>query len=389
MTDNVAAIVIGGHFQGLGIIRSLARKGVDVTLIDHEPCMARFSKYITQFYRCPDILDEEDFVEFLHTLGQKEKLRGAVVFPTDDETVSVLARKRKFLGDCLRLTTPDWDIVKYAYNKILSYRLAEKINVPFPKTYYPENRDDLVQLNLPFPVIIKPAVMRNFFRATGKKVFRAANQDELIAAYQKACTVIDPEEIIIQEEIPDVAQHLYSFCPLFKEGETLARIIAKRARQHPMDFGQASTYAYPVDLPELEELGTRILKAMNYYGLCEVEFIQDSRDGAYKFLEVNPRIWGWHTLAIRAGVNLPYLLYNDMTGHVNNHVSYRKDVKWIRMTTDLPTSFSEILKGRLKPGDYIQSLKGEKEFAVFAWDDMFPFIVELLMLPYLWMKRGF
>ena len=389
MNNEAGAIIIGGHFQGLGVMRALATKGVEVVLLDHEPCLARFSHYLGKYFQCPDIRDEKRFLDFLCRLVTRERLEGWVIFPTDDETVFFLSNHRDRLNGMYRITTPSWSVVKYAYNKKQSYRLAEKIGIPIPKTIYPENENDLVKIDHPFPLLVKPAVMSNFFRITGEKVFRARNYEELTEMYRKTRSIINPSEILIQEEIPDVSKNLYSFCPLFKDRKVLARITAKRSRQHPMDFGQASTFAETVNIPELEELGTHLLSAMDFYGLCEVEFIQDPRDGKFKFLEVNPRVWGWHTLAIRAGVNLPYLLYLDMLNEKVQNGYFKKGVKWVHLATDIPTVASEIAKGKMGLKEYLNSIKGEKEFAVFSMNDPLPFFGELFLIPYLWKRRGF
>ena len=386
---DIGAVVIGGHFQGLGVVRALARHGIRVAVIDSEPCLSRFSRYVSIYVRTPDVRNQHTYLDFLKRLALKQHMEGWVIYPTDDETVHFLSRNRDALKDFYRIPTPSWDVIKFVYDKKRSYRLAEKIGIPIPKTYYPVNLDDVKRMDAPFPMIIKPAVMRNFFRITGKKVFRARNRQELEAMYVQASTIIDPGEILVQEEIPDVSHHLYSFCPLFKEKKVLAKIIAKRPRQHPMDFGQASTFAETVDIPVLEILGSRFLSAIDYYGLCEVEFIQDPRDRQFKFLEVNPRIWGWHTIAVRAGVNLPYLLYSDMVDKNVKNGYFAEGIKWMRLTTDIPTVVSEVLKGRMHLKDYVRSWKGEKEFAVFSMNDPLPFIGEFFLLPYLWRKRGF
>jgi predicted ATP-grasp superfamily ATP-dependent carboligase len=156
-----------------------------------------------------------------------------------------------------------------------------------------------------------------------------------------------------------------------------------------MDFGHASTFAETVSVGEIKELGERFLSAIHYYGLCEVEFIQDPRDSQFKFLEVNPRIWGWHTLAIRSGVNLPYMVYRDMLHQSIPSWEFKAGIKWIRLMTDIPTVLGEIIRGRLHITHYLQSLKGEKEYAVWAKDDPLPFLCEIVLLPYLFMKRGF
>lgn len=388
-TQKPGAIVIGGHFHGLGVVRALARQGIPVILLDHENSAGKFSRYITTFYRCPSARHSEALYEFLIDLSHKKALKSWVIFPTDDETVFFLSKHKSPLESLYCIPTPPWEVTKYAYNKKLTYQLAESIGLPIPKTFYPNSKADLVSMDIPFPAIIKPAVMRSFFLKTHKKVIPVENRESLLKAYEYALNFLPPEEILIQERIPDVSKNLYSFSPFIKNGEVLARVVVQRIRQHPMDFGHATTYAVTQDVPILEKLGEKILSAMNFYGICEVEFIRDPRDGIFKLLEINPRIWGWHTIAIRAGVNLPYLLYLDQIGIETRIADFRKNIKWIREITDVPTVLLELIKGRMSIKEYLVSLKGEKELAVFSWDDPLPFLGELFRLPYLLKQRGF
>jgi predicted ATP-grasp superfamily ATP-dependent carboligase len=128
---------------------------------------------------------------------------------------------------------------------------------------------------------------------------------------------------------------------------------------------------------------------INYYGIAEVEFMRDPRDNQYKLLEVNPRVWGWHSLAIAAGVDLPYLLYKDLLGERIDVPLSNNHLKWIRLTTDIPTAYYEIIRGNMTLKDYIATVKGKKTEAVFSLKDPLPFFVEIVLLPYLWAKRGF
>ena len=140
---------------------------------------------------------------------------------------------------------------------------------------------------------------------------------------------------------------------------------------------------------ELQELTKKILTEMNYHGVSEVEFMLDSRDGKYKLIEINARFWGWHTIAIAAGVDLPYLSYLDMLEEKVTVSNYGTGVKWIRLATDIPTAAIEIFRGRMRLTEYLRSLIGKKHFAVLACNDPLPFIMELIMLPYSWRKKGF
>ena len=385
----VGAVVIGGDFQGLAILRSLARWHIPVCLLDHEWCISRFSKYPKKFVRCPSVTEELALLSFLVDLGKKEDLKGWVVYPNDDETVRFLAKHKDQLEEHYRIPTPPWDIVKFAYEKRLTYQLAERIGIAVPRTFYPTSVEDLEALNIEFPVIIKPSIKQPFYRKMKRKAIRADTKQELVDLFKESISKVEGLEIMIQELIPGGPNFLFSVGSLCKNGEFLGKVVARRPRQHPMDFGHATTYAVTVDMPELEETAKRILSSMGYYGLSEVEFMLDPRDGIYKLLEINARPWGWHSLAIAAGVDLPYLLYQDMLGETVKVNGFKKNIKWIRLTTDIPTVIREILKGNLRIRDYLDSLKGQKQDAVLSLRDPLPFVMEILMIPYLWRRRGF
>jgi predicted ATP-grasp superfamily ATP-dependent carboligase len=386
----VGAVIIGGHFQGLGVLRSLGRRGVPICLLDHQRCIGAFSRYQKKYRRCPNVSEEHTFLNFMTDLSTKENLQGWVVYPNDDETVCFLSKHKKQLEQYYRISTQSWDIVRLVYEKKLTYQLAEKAGIPVPKTFYPENVKELEQLALEFPVIIKPSIKEPFYSRTRKKAIRADNKQQLIAEFEWALSKVGGNGMMVQEFIPGGPRYLYSVGSLYKAGEFLGRVVARRPRQHPMDFGHATTYAETVDIPHLEETAKKILGLVGYYGLSEVEFMLDSRDGKYKLLEINARPWGWHTLAIAAGVDLPYLLYLDMLGQETKIDGFRKNVKWIRLLTDTPTAIGEILRGHLTIGSYLNSvIGGKREFDVLSLSDPLPFIAELAMIPYLWKKRGF
>jgi D-aspartate ligase len=385
----VGALIMGGDFQGLGSLRSLGKRNIPTYLLDCGLCIGRFSRYADRYRKCPDTSDEIRLLDFLKELAQEEDLKGWVVYPNDDETVRFLSRNKVSLEECYRISTPVWEIVRYAYEKRLTYQLAEELGVAIPRTFYPGSVDELAWLDLQFPVIIKPSVKEPFYSRTRKKAIRADDRRQLSREFIRVSSVVEGAELMVQELLPGGPGCLFSVGSLYRDGEFLGKVVARRARQHPMDFGHATTYAETVEIPELEDSTRKILGAIGYYGLSEVEFMLDTRDGQYKLIEINARPWGWHTLAIGAGVDLPYLLYRDMLGEEVKQNGYYRDTRWIRLLTDIPTATSEIFKGNIKVSDYLRSLRGRKQFAVLSLTDPMPFIAELFMFPYLWRKRGF
>lgn len=241
----------------------------------------------------------------------------------------------------------------------------------------------------PFPLALKPAIKEHFIYSTGAKAWRANSREELRDLFLKASALTGPGEILIQEIIPGDGGHQFAYCAFFKDRKAIGKMVVRRRRQHPHEFGRASTYVETIDMPALESLSERFLRPIDYYGLVEVEYKLDPRDGQFKLLDVNGRTWGYHTLGMSAGVDFPYQVYLDQIGKSVPSCCGRVGASWIRLLTDLPTGVIDVLQGRSKIRDYVRSVWNAEADAVFSWDDPLPGIAECALLPYLLLKRGF
>ena len=388
--DGIGAVVIGGDYQGLGIVRSLGRLGVPVCLIDDERSIARYSRYATASRIVQSLLNAKDTVAALLDFGRARGLRGWVLYPTRDEQVAALSQNRDELSKMFRVPTPCWDTVKWLWDKRNTYSLAEKLSIPTPRTWYPCGVKNLAQIETHFPVALKPAIKEHFIYATKAKAWRADNAQQLGEIFERASKHLPAEEIMIQDLIPGDGACQYAYCSFFKQGKSVAHITVCRRRQHPLEFGRSSTYVETVELPLLEEYSERFLRAIDYYGLVEVEFKRDPRDGQYRLLDVNGRTWGYHTIGRRAGIDFPYILFADQINEpVECCCTGKTGVRWIRLLTDLPTGLVGVLNGQIEGRAYLRSLRDYDEEAVFSLEDPLPGIAEIALVPYLSVKRGF
>jgi D-aspartate ligase len=383
------AVVLGGDYQGLGIVRSLGRRGIPVCVVDDERSISRFSRYATVGVRVSDLRNADTVVQTLLQLGNRLNLKGYVLFPTRDELVCAISRHRCTLSKFFRVPTPGWDTVQWAWDKRNTYRLAKELAIPIPETWFPVSLEDLDQITTPFPLALKPAIKEHFFYATKVKAWRANNKAELQEQFSRACALAGPREILIQELIPGDGCHQFGYCAYFKDGEAVGSMVTRRRRQHPYEFGRASTFVETVDMPELETLSVKFLRKINYYGLVEMEYKRDPRNGQLKLLDVNARTWGYHTLGALAGVDFPYLLYSDQIGKEVSPCRGKSGITWIRLLTDFPTGIADVSSGRLKFKEYFQSLRNFHTEAVFSREDPIPGLMECALLPYLSAKRGF
>lgn len=389
MTKNekIGAVVVGGDHPGLAIARSLGRRGIPVVVIDDQCSISKFSKYVTRFERVPDLKDQQAAVDSVLEVGQRLGLKDWVLFPTRDENVAAFSIHRDRLAEFFRVTTPPWETVRWAWDKTNTYHLAERLGIPAPRTWNPESVDDLSALDGYLPLALKPAVKENFFYATGAKAWRAETPEQLRELYWRACREIDPREILIQEIIPGDGLRQLSYCVFFRDGRAHSVMLARRMRQHPREFGRAATYVETIHVPELEELAERFLSAINFYGIAEVEFKQDPRDGEYKLLDVNARVWGFHGLGFAAGVDFPYLLFADQCGIQVAPSRGKPGLGWMRLLPDVPLVLYDLADGYLTLGAYWQSLKATCVESVFSKMDLMPSIAELVLLPYFIKKK--
>ena len=388
-TNKTGAVVIGGDFQGLGVIRSLAENEVPIFLIETERSIGKYSKYVKRTDKNHSLLNDDNFSDYLICLAKRENLKGWVLFPNNDECVKLLSIHKRSLDEWYRNPAPPWEVAKNFYYKKNAYEICKKNSLPMPLFYEGSCLGDFLSQDIQFPVVLKPSCKEGYFVKTKKKAMRIDNLEDFKREYSKMADLIGTERIVVQEMIEGGTKNLYSLAVLFDGKKILQSVAAKRLRQHPMDFGQATTYAKTVDGRELEGPTEKILRAIGFEGLAEVEFMKDEKTRTFKFIEINGRPWGWHTLGKAAGVNLVFALFRHMTGRPVARRQPEENVKWLRLITDIPTAMNEIRSGRMKIKEYMESLNGNREFAVFSLRDPMPFFAEVALSPYLFKKRGF
>jgi len=383
----VGALVMDADYRGLAIVRSLGRQGIPVWVLGHgDQLLATLSRYNRRTLRWPSE-DPEEKVNFLIRLADRNGLRDWVLYPTGDEGAALVARHHQILSEHFQLTTPPWDELRWLYDKRLAYRLADRVGVGRPWTMYPASRDEVAEGAFPYPIILKPAFHSGFNPLTVSKAWRVDTREELLARYEEARTFVDPSILMIQELIPGGGESQFSYTALCQEGRPITSLTARRVRQIPMDFGRASTFVETINDPAIAAPAVRLLEAMRYTGIVEVEFKRDPRSGKLKLLDINPRVWGWQSLCGSAGVDYPYLLWLMTIGEPMPPAKAAVGVRWARMSTDAPTAIREVFRGRLSLRDYLRSIRAPLASAIYASDDPLPGVLEIPLLAYLMGKR--
>jgi predicted ATP-grasp superfamily ATP-dependent carboligase len=122
-------------------------------------------------------------------------------------------------------------------------------------------------------------------------------------------------------------------------------------------------------------LTRRFMRAIGYRGVLDIGYRYDARDGQYKVLDVNPRIGATFRLFVApSGLDVARALYLDMTGQPIPPAEHPDGRKWIVEDCDVVSCVRYAIDGKLRFGQWLKSLRGIDEGALWATDDPWPFV---------------
>ncbi len=384
-----SAIVTYMGYSGLGIARSLGRRGIPVFTLDPEAGQIGMSSRFSISRQCPAIdQSEERNLDFLLHLARSLPEK-PVLFLTGDNTLHTYAARESVLKEYLRLTNPQSEIIRKTAAKDALFHTARENSVAVPVTFAPKSAEDVTAIStlIPYPCLIKPirsnswqraavqAKLKSIYGGTEKSIL-VNTPEELISAYREIHQL--DADVIISEVVPGEDRDLLYFAFYRSAEGRVWHFSGRKERVTPVHFGSAS-YVVSVEDPVLDRVSLQFLEGLNYHGLGGIEFKRDSRDGKLKLIEFNARFGLWDALGQRVGVDTAYIAYLDAIGEkLPAPKRARTGVKWVSLSREFGAVRGYRREGTLRAADWVRSLFGEKMWAVFAWDDPMPALTSTL-----------
>lgn len=357
----------GSKRECIAIVRSLGKKGIDVISgEDRRICCSFFSKYVKNrvIYPNPE-KNPFSFMQSIYELVKKDKYD--VIFPVADPTTILFSKYKDKLSKYTKVPVASYDTIMKGRDKAQTIKIAMENDIPCPRTYFVEGGIEKIKNEVEFPIVIKPR------ESSGSRgiVYINSPLEEFMSEYKKVRNQYGP--VLIQEYIPHSREH-YNVSALFnRDSELRAVFVLKKIRQYPVSGGPV-TFAVSVEKPDVLKYAIKLLKAMDWYGVAEVELIMDERDKKPKLLEVNPRFWSPLELAILSGVDFPYLLYKmAMDGDVEPVTKYKTGVKLRFLVGDILWLLSTPKKLNALP-EFIKFRADNLGYAICSLDDPKPMI---------------
>jgi len=358
--------------------RGLARAGYEVTVTSSQRSAAGFwSRAAKQRLLLPDArVDQLGFLEQLE--DTLERQRHDVFLPGTEASMLAASAGRERLERLTHLGIPPGEVVEQSLDKGALMEVAAASGIASPKGTV--SRDwtelDAAARNFGFPFVLKP---QRSLVSTGDALrhFGAVLvRDEL-----------ELEKRIGQFGFPVIVQHtergapVYSFGGVYAGGRLLACVFARYFRTWPPEAGSAS-YAETRSLdPALTEQVASLIREIGWEGIFELELLQ-LEDGRFAVIDLNPRVYGSLSLALKAGANLPAIWCDWVrTGEsASGVVIARPDVRYRFEDAELRNFVSMVTQARLGEALGIARPRREVAHAYFSWGDPGPLVAHAIEL---------
>jgi predicted ATP-grasp superfamily ATP-dependent carboligase len=335
---------------------------------------ARHSKFLDGAFCSPPPEQEESFLDYLLSLAES---RGrSVLIPTSDETLEAVARGKRRLNEHFDIASMDLSHVDIVLDKRKTSAFAAKHDIPAPRTFTPKSTGELKECAelIEYPCLVKPTSSYAHFKAFQRKMTKVYDADELVGAWQE--TAEASVDVVLQEFIPGPDTAGVNYNAYFRNGEPIAECTARKVRLSPPELG-FPTAIVSKHVPEVIDLGRRLVGSLGLSGFSCTEFKLDARDERYKLMEVNARPNMSGALSVACGVDFPHIIYDELSGNEVAPIDgYKEQIYWIDTLPDL------------RQGLRLASFRALRQFsapyraphvgAVLDSDDWRPFAASLL-----------
>ena len=344
---------------GYTIQRTLAEKGLKVWAADTSKWnICSMSRFCAGSFSYPDPFTNEE--AFINALKEKiEELKPRVLIPTHDESVVIMRHRNEFPKELIIPYESEQMLLNLA-NKAWATRKAGELGVPIPEVY--TNVDEVKK----FPVVFKTVIGNS-----AKGVFFPNSKEELLALKQQH----NNEETLIEEWIDGTD---YSVDCVRWDGFWKSSVY--HALVTKTNGGGTTTQREIVCAPDLENYAKTLLDAVDFHGVCGLDFRYDPDSGKAAFIEVNARFTGGLATPVAAGFNIPWVVYKLATeGRFDEPCDARVGTKTKWILGDVITLVGRLLSRKFNKEELKQVLKlrGFDAFDDFRKDDKWAIFGEM------------
>ena len=337
--------------------------------------------------------DEKKWIEIFEEHGRnflKKYGRRILAFPTEDGSLLMVGKYYNRLKNYfIFLNDPEEKNILTYFKKDVFF---SEINKTRDRMYVPltiscHNIGDIEEVidNISLPCVIKPSekdLRFSFIKKYGSKIMVAKDQKKLKSLLIEL--IKEKNKIIVQELIDRSSGEEISWWGYrYRDGEMIG-ITAEMLRRYP-NFGGTGTYVKTKNVLIVHQYAKEILKEIDFWGICEIEFMREPSISGYKVVELNPRCWLQLELSNKVGFNFPLIAYEEIYLNKKTYPSNipRDGKSWIRAEDDFLSKVIYDKRGNMivRFVNWLRELRNRDTNALYSWKDIWVNVVWLTCLP--------
>lgn len=362
------------HHGTLAIIRSLGRAGVPVyAIVEDRFTPAASSRYLARhFIRKFSESDRDSLM--CQVLAISSQLgRPAVIIPADDVGAVWIAENAERLRPFFLFPRIDPALPGLLSNKRSLSALCRKLGIPTPALSSPDSLDAVEKFasQATFPVVVK-ADARTIAR--GSRSVSLVHTREALLAIWRATPF--PDGLAFQEYIPKHCAEDWIFQAYSNPAKGCLLSFTGRKQHSWPAFAGPTVLGVAASNAVLREQSERLIKAIGYVGVMDLDYRFDKRDGQYKLLDFNPRVGAnFRLFESRAAVDVVRALHLDLTGR---KIPQEPQIEGRRVVVESQywlASLTCAVRGEMTFTAWLKSFCRPAEFAWLSADDRIPAFV--------------
>jgi len=362
------ALVMGD----VDMVRALGIAGISSALFGFEDEAGRFSRHVEVSLPWIDHWERQEELAAALVAFASEQPQAPVLFPQTDASVLLASRFRERLAERLRFVLADHDLLEQLMDKGRFQALAARHGLPVPRAQRlrPSAGQPPPALDVPFPLVVKPLVRTpGWTRLAGaSKALHVLGSQDFSTLWPRLHDL--HSEILAQELIAGPESSIESFhAYVDRSGAVAGEFTGRKIRTFPLEYGHSSAVEVTA-LPDVAEIGREVLARLGLKGVAKLDFKRDAH-GRLHLLEINPRFNLWHYPGAIAGVNLPAIVYADLTGRERPPVARApRTVRWCDPLLDVRAARA----AGIPPLRWLSWARGCEAICGLARQDPLPFL---------------
>lgn len=277
-------------------------------------------------------IDQDDyFVERMNRFANEHKDKKILMIGCGDSYVALASRHKNDFPANVIVPYIDFDLMDQLQHKELFYGLCEKHGIDYPKTII--HRKEMgfdFPCDFSYPIIVKPSNSIAYWEhpfETQNKVYKLDSREEMEKVLHQIYDAGYDDAVIIQDTVPgndEFMRVLTSYSD--RDGKVkmmcLGHVLLEEHTPHGLGNHAVIITEYE---KELMERAKNLLEDLNYTGFSNFDIKYDTRDGSYRFFEINTRQGRSNYYVTGSGFNVAKYFVEDYI--YNKKIEYNDDFK--------------------------------------------------------------